>query len=79
MENAGAVLYRDDLLVMDARAPVAQQREFGRIVAHELAHQWWGNLVTCASWQDFWLSSANERLPGKWKARGKRNHGLHHP
>jgi aminopeptidase N len=26
------------------------------IIAHELAHQWWGNLVTCASWQDFWLN-----------------------
>ncbi len=26
------------------------------LVAHELAHQWWGNLVTCASWRDFWLN-----------------------
>jgi aminopeptidase N len=26
------------------------------IVAHEMAHQWWGNLVTCATWQDFWLN-----------------------
>ena len=26
------------------------------VIAHELAHQWWGNLVTCASWQDFWLN-----------------------
>ena len=26
------------------------------IIAHELAHQWWGNLVTCATWQDFWLN-----------------------
>lgn len=26
------------------------------IIAHEMAHQWWGNLVTCASWQDFWLN-----------------------
>lgn len=30
--------------------------ESGWIIAHELAHQWWGNLVTCASWQDFWLN-----------------------
>lgn len=28
----------------------------GWIIAHELAHQWWGNLVTCATWQDFWLN-----------------------
>jgi aminopeptidase N len=26
------------------------------IIAHEMAHQWWGNLVTCASWNDFWLN-----------------------
>lgn len=26
------------------------------IIAHEMAHQWWGNLVTCATWQDFWLN-----------------------
>lgn len=26
------------------------------LIAHELAHQWWGNLVTCESWADFWLN-----------------------
>jgi aminopeptidase N len=26
------------------------------VVAHEMAHLWWGNLVTCATWQDFWLN-----------------------
>ena len=26
------------------------------VVAHEMSHQWWGNLVTCAGWQDFWLN-----------------------
>ena len=26
------------------------------VIAHEMAHQWWGNLVTCATWQDFWLN-----------------------
>lgn len=31
------------------------QPERSWIIAHELAHQWWGNLVTCASWRDFWL------------------------
>lgn len=26
------------------------------VIAHEMAHQWWGNLVTCATWRDFWLN-----------------------
>jgi hypothetical protein len=58
MENAGADLYRDDLLVMDRKAPIAQQQEFGRIVAHELAHQWFGDLVTPAWWDDLWLNES---------------------
>lgn len=58
MENAGAILYRDDLLVLDENAPVAQLREFGRVVAHELAHQWFGNLVTPRWWDDLWLSES---------------------
>ena len=58
MENAGAALYRDDLLVMDADAPVTQQRAFGVTVAHELGHQWFGNLVTPAWWDDLWLNES---------------------
>ncbi|MDE8650774.1 M1 family metallopeptidase [Novosphingobium sp. H3SJ31-1] len=58
MENPGADLYRDDLLIMDENAPVAQQREFGRIVAHELAHQWFGDLVTPEWWDDLWLNES---------------------
>jgi aminopeptidase N len=29
---------------------------YDRIVAHELAHQWWGDMITCATWQDIWLN-----------------------
>ncbi|WP_245892560.1 M1 family metallopeptidase [Novosphingobium guangzhouense] len=58
MENAGAALYRDDLLVMDAEAPVSRQRAFGMTVAHELGHHWFGNLVTPAWWDDLWLNES---------------------
>jgi len=58
MENAGADLYRDDLLVLDDRSPVLQQREFGVVTAHELGHQWFGDLVTPQWWDDIWLNEA---------------------
>ena len=58
MENPGADLYRDDILVMDESAPVVQQREFARVVAHELGHQWFGDLVTPAWWDDIWLNES---------------------
>lgn len=58
MENAGANLYRDDLLVMDAGASIDQQRGFGRVVSHEIAHQWFGDLVTPEWWDDIWLNES---------------------
>ena len=58
MENAGADLYNDSILVMDDAAPVSQKRNFGMVVAHELAHQWFGDLVTPAWWDDIWLNES---------------------
>ncbi|MBC2670271.1 M1 family metallopeptidase [Novosphingobium piscinae] len=58
MENAGADLYNDAILVLDDRSPVSQQRDFGMVVAHELAHQWFGDLVTPAWWDDIWLNES---------------------
>lgn len=58
MENAGADLYNDGILVMDDKASVSRQRQFGMVVAHELAHQWFGDLVTPAWWDDIWLNES---------------------
>ena len=58
MENAGADLYADGILVMDDKASTGQKRTFGMVVAHELSHQWFGDLVTPAWWDDIWLNES---------------------
>ena len=58
MENAGADLYNDSIIVMDSKASVSRQRQFGMVVAHELSHQWFGDLVTPAWWDDIWLNES---------------------
>ena len=59
MENAGAITFREPLLLLDgANAPEDQRRAFAGVMAHELAHQWFGNLVTMPWWDDIWLNEA---------------------
>lgn len=58
MENAGADLYADPILIMDDKATTGQKRTFGMVVSHELAHQWFGDLVTPAWWDDIWLNES---------------------
>ena len=57
MENWGAIVYREDLLLFDPAASTQAQRErvYG-IIAHEVAHQWFGDLVTMAWWDNLWLN-----------------------
>jgi len=58
MENPGAIVYREYLLLLDDNAPLSQKRAYDRVHSHELAHQWFGNLVTPVWWEDIWLNEA---------------------
>jgi puromycin-sensitive aminopeptidase len=59
MENAGAVFFRETLLLMDAASvSLPEQKRAAEVICHELAHMWYGNLVTMRWWDDLWLNEA---------------------
>ncbi|MCM3881387.1 MAG: ERAP1-like C-terminal domain-containing protein, partial [Vicinamibacterales bacterium] len=59
MEDWGAISYNENLLLYDPkRSPPRQQQLIFAIAAHEIAHQWFGDLVTAAWWDDIWLNEA---------------------
>ena len=59
MENPGAITYVDRALLLDPKAVGAEARErLAVITAHELAHMWFGDLVTMAWWDDLWLNES---------------------
>jgi aminopeptidase N len=57
MENWGGITYNEDLLLFDPQASsdLAKQRIFP-VMAHEIAHQWFGDLITMAWWNNIWLN-----------------------
>jgi puromycin-sensitive aminopeptidase len=59
MENVGCVTYREQVLLIDpARATQEEQLGVAETVAHELAHMWFGDLVTMRWWNGIWLNEA---------------------
>ncbi|CAF4959366.1 unnamed protein product [Pieris macdunnoughi] len=59
MENWGMVNYREAYLLYDEQNTNLQNRIFiATIIAHELAHKWFGNLVTCFWWSNLWLNES---------------------
>jgi len=59
MENAGAITYRDSILLKDPETTAASHRSRqALIVAHEMSHMWFGNLVTPKWWDDLWLNES---------------------
>jgi aminopeptidase N len=58
MENAGAIIFDESLLLFGDHPSPRQQALFGVVTAHEMAHQWFGDLVTPAWWDDIWLNES---------------------
>lgn len=59
MENWGLITYREIALLADpATTSIASRQYVASVIAHELAHQWFGNLVTMEWWNDLWLNES---------------------
>lgn len=58
MENWGAITFRESALLIDANSSTRSRKLVAEIVDHELAHQWFGNLVTMKWWNDIWLNES---------------------
>ena len=78
MENWGAIFYFERILLIDPKlATESQKQDIFGVVAHEMAHQWFGDLVTMQWWDDLWLnegfaswmaSKAANDLNPEWKS-----------
>lgn len=59
MENWGLITYRESCLLTDPElTPESSRRFIATVIAHELSHQWFGNLVTMNWWNDLWLNES---------------------
>ncbi len=58
MENWGAITFRDSRLLVETDSESFARRDVFETTAHEIAHQWFGNLVTMETWDDVWLNES---------------------
>lgn len=79
MENWGAITFREIYLNIDKSTSLSTYKATAEVIAHELAHQWFGNLVTMKWWNDLWLNESFatfmsykviQEIKGKWNPVG---------
>ncbi|HYK92945.1 MAG TPA: M1 family metallopeptidase [Thermoplasmata archaeon] len=58
MENWGAITFQEYYLLLGERSPPSTRMMLADVLAHEIAHQWFGNLVTMRWWEDLWLNES---------------------
>ena len=73
MENPGLITYREEALLIDPKTTSeGSRRRIATVVAHEMAHLWFGDLVTLAWWDDLWLNEAfaewtSDKIVDRWR------------